>query len=203
MARYNTVASVTTQSGAASLSTPAQGLFTTLAGTAPFTVTLSAPAVATGTQQGFYNNSGGVVTLQSPSGNIKGPSANTAATFVMQNQSVVFLTSDGTNYILTGAVSGGFVNVDVTTTYTASASQALWVNTTSAAINITLPASPARGDTIRIYDIANTFDTNQCQLLRNGQVIMGGASDLQITTEGAALEVVYSNATYGWRIFTI
>jgi hypothetical protein len=203
MARYNTVAAVTTQSGAATLSSPAQGLFTTLTGTAPFTVTLSSPAVASGAPQGYYNNTGGVVTLQTPSGNIRGPSANTAATFVIQNQQVVFLTSDGTNYILTGAVSGGFVNVDVTTTYTASASQALWVNTTAGAINITLPASPSRGDTIRIYDIANTFDTNQCQLLRNGQIIMGAAGDLQITTEGAALEVVYSNATFGWRIFTI
>jgi hypothetical protein len=203
MARYNTVAAVTTQSGAATLSSPAQGLFTTLTGTAPFTVTLSSPAVAFGAQQGYYNNTGGIVTLQTPSGNIRGPSANTAATFIVQNQQVVFLTSDGTNYILTGAVAGGFVNVDVTTTYTASASQALWVNTTAGAINITLPASPSRGDTIRIYDIANTFDTNQCQLLRNGQVIMGAAGDLQITTEGAALEVVYSNATFGWRIFTI
>jgi hypothetical protein len=203
MARYNTVSAVTTQSGAATLTTPAQGLFTTLTGSAPFTVTLSSPAVAIGTPQGFYNNTGGAVTMQTPSGNIKGPSANTASTFIIQNQSVVFLTADGTNYILTGSVSGGFVNVDVTTTYTASASQALWVNTTAGAINITLPGSPSRGDTIRIYDIANTFDTNQCQLLRNGQVIMGGASDLQITTEGAALEVVYSNATYGWRIFTI
>jgi hypothetical protein len=203
MARYNTVSAVTTQSGAATLSTPSQGLFTTLTGSAPFTVTLVAPAVASGTPQGFYNNTGGVVTLQTPSGNIKGPSANTASTFIVQNQQVVFLTADGTNYILTGSVAGGFVNVDVTTTYTASASQALWVNTTSATINITLPASPAKGDTIRIYDIANTFNTNQCQLLRNGQPIMSAAGDLQITTQGAALEIVYYDATRGWRIFTI
>lgn len=203
MARYNTVASVTTQSGAAVLSSPAQGLFTTLTGTAPYTVTLATPGAANGSQQGFYNNTGGVVTLSTPSGNIKGPSANVASTFVLQNQTVAFLTSDGTNYILSGAVAGGYVNVDVTTTYTAAASQALWVNTTSAAINITLPAAPAKGDTIRIYDIANTFNTNQCQLLRNGQPIMGQAGDLQITTQGAALEIVYYDATRGWRIFTI
>jgi hypothetical protein len=203
MARYNTVASVTTQSGAAVLSSPAQGLFTTLTGTAPYTVTLATPAAANGSQQGFYNNTGGVVTLSTPSGTIKGPSANVASTFVLQNQTVAFLTSDGTNYILSGAVAGGYVNVDVTTTYTAAASQALWVNTTSASINITLPAAPAKGDTIRIYDIANTFNTNQCQLLRNGQPIMGQAGDLQITTQGAALEIVYYDATRGWRIFTI
>ncbi len=85
MARYNSVAAVTTQSGAAVLSTPSQGLFTTLTGTAPFTVTLASPAIASGSQQGFFNNTGGVVTLQTPSGNIRGPSANTAATLVIQS----------------------------------------------------------------------------------------------------------------------
>lgn len=203
MARYNTVASVTTQSGAATIATPNQGLFTTLTGTAPFTVTLASPAVATGSQQGFYNNTGGAVTLSTPSGTIKGPSANSAATYVMQNQTVVFLTSDGTNYILTGQIAGGFVNVDVTGPVTASPSQVLWVNTTSAAISVTLPASPAKGDTIRVIDVANTFDTNALTLLRNGQNIMSVADNLTVSTEGAAFDLIYYDATRGWRIFTI
>jgi hypothetical protein len=203
MARYNTVASVTTQSGAATIATPNQGLFTTLTGTAPFTVTLASPAVATGSQQGFYNNTGGVVTLSTPSGTIKGPSANSAATYVMQNQTVVFLTSDGTNYILTGQIAGGFVNVDVTGPVTAAPSQVLWVNTTSAAISVTLPASPAKGDTIRVIDVANTFDTNALTLLRNGQNIMSVADNLTVTTEGAAFDLIFYDATRGWRIFTI
>lgn len=203
MARYNTVASVTTQSGAATIATPNQGLFTTLTGTAPFTVTLASPAVATGSQQGFYNNTGGVVTLSAPSGTIKGPSANSATDYVMQNQTVVFLTSDGTNYILTGQIAGGFVNVDVTGPVTAAPSQVLWVNTTSAAISVTLPATPAKGDTIRVIDVANTFDTNALTLLRNGQNIMSVADNLTVSTEGAAFDLIYYDATRGWRIFTI
>jgi hypothetical protein len=121
----------------------------------------------------------------------------------MQNQTVVFLTSDGTNYILTGQIAGGFVNVDVTGPVTAAPSQVLWVNTTSAAISVTLPASPAKGDTIRVIDVANTFDTNALTLLRNGQNIMSVADNLTVTTEGAAFDLIFYDATRGWRIFTI
>ncbi len=204
MGRYNTVAAVSTQSGAGTIATPNQGLFTTLTGTAPYTVTLAAPAAAQGSQQGFYNNTGGVVTLSAPSGVIKGPSANSGATFVMQNQTVAFLTCDGTNYILTGQIAGGFINVDVSaSTYTASASQTLWCNTTSNAITVTLPSSPAKGDTIRIIDVANTFDTNALTVARNGQPIMSAADNLTVSTEGAAFDLIYYDATRGWRIFTI
>jgi hypothetical protein len=207
MARYNTVAAVSVQNGATTFSSPTQGLFTTLTGTTPFTVTLTQPSQASGVTQGFYNNAGGPVTLAVPtpgSQRILGPAANTATTFIMQNQSVVFLTSDGTNYVLTGAVTGGFVNVDVTGTYTAAASQLLWVNTTSTALTVTLPVAPARGDTIRIIDVANTFNTNTLTVNRNGQPINGDVSgNLTVTTQGAAFDLIYYDATRGWRIFTI
>jgi hypothetical protein len=207
MARYNTVAAVTTQSGATTISSPTQGLFTTLTGTTPFTVTLTQPAQCSGTTQGFYNNAGGPVTLSVPtpaSQKIYGPAANVSATYVMQNQSVVFVTSDGANYILTGAVSGGFVNVDVSGTYTAAASQLLWVNTTSAAVTVTLPIAPSKGDTIRIVDIANTFNTNNLTIARNGQPIMSDVSgNMTVATQGAAFDLIYYDATRGWRIFTI
>ena len=123
--------------------------------------------------------------------------------FVMQNQTVAFLTCDGTNYILTGQIAGGFINVDVSTTYTASASQTLWCNTTSGAFTVTLPASPAKGDTIRFIDVANTFDTNALTVARNGQPIMSAADNLTVSTEGAAFDLIYYDATRGWRIFTI
>jgi hypothetical protein len=204
MARYNTVSAVTTQSGAATLSNPSQGLFTTLTGTAPFTVTLSSPAIGSGQTIGFFNNTGGVVTLSTPSGAIKGPAGNSASSYIMQNQAVVFLLSDGTNYILTSVATGAFINVDVTGPVTAVASQLLWCNTTSGPITVTLPATPAKGDTIRIIDVANTFNTNTLTVNRNGQPINGDVSgNLTVTTQGAAFDLIFYDATRGWRIFTI
>lgn len=203
MARYNTVAAVGSQTTAGTLVTPNEGLFTTLTGTAPYTINLVAPASAAGATQGFWNNTGGLVTLSTPSGTIKGPSVNSATTYVLINTGVIFLTSDGTNYIVTGIVGAVFTNIDVTTTYTANSTQQLWVNTGGGAFTITLPASPQKGDTIRIIDVANTFDTNNLTVARNGQLIMGAADNLTVTTEGAAFDLIYYNATYGWRIFTI
>jgi hypothetical protein len=203
MARYNSVAAVGSQTTGGTIVTPNQGLFTTLTGTAPYTTTLSSPAVASGQTIGFFNNTGGVVTLSTPSGAIKGPAGNSASSYIMQNQSVVFLLSDGTNYILTSVATGAFINVDVTSNVTAVASQLLWVNTSSGAITVTLPLTPAKGDTIRVVDIANSFDTNALTIARNSQPIMGTTEDLTVSTEGASFDIIYSNSTYGWRIFTI
>jgi len=203
MARYNTVAAVGSTTAGGTIVTPNEGLFTTLTGTAPYTVTLTSPATSSGATQGFWNNTGGLVTLATPSGAIRGPSVNSASTYVLINTGVIFLTSDGTNYIVTGIVGATFTNVDVTTTYTASAAQQLWINTGGGAFTISLPASPQKGDTVRFIDVANTFDTNNLTVNRNGQPIMGAADNLTVSTEGAAFDLIYYNATFGWRIFTI
>lgn len=94
-------------------------------------------------------------------------------------------------------------NVDVSTNVNISSNRAYWVDTTSAAVTLTLPATATMGDQIRIFDVSNTFDTNNCTVARNGNVIMGLTEDLVIATEGAAFELVYYNVSKGWRIFTI
>jgi len=98
---------------------------------------------------------------------------------------------------------GGLSNVDVTGPVTATAFQFMWVDTTSAPITITLPASPSKGDTIRFVDVANRFDTNNLTIARNGKLIMGAADNMTVDTEGAAFDLIFYNDTYGWRIFTV
>jgi len=80
---------------------------------------------------------------------------------------------------------------------------AYFVDTSSGSVTATLPSSPTLGDTIRFYDVAGSFDSNTFTVNRNGQPIMGDSSNLTVDTENAAFELVYSNATFGWRLFSV
>lgn len=115
MARYNTVTTASTTSGAATYSSPAQGLLTTLTGSAPYSVTLSSPILYIGAAQSFFNNTGGTVTLVTPSGTIKGPGFTAAASQTIPNQSTYTLTSDGTDYVITNNEGGPQVMTTLTT----------------------------------------------------------------------------------------
>jgi hypothetical protein len=99
--------------------------------------------------------------------------------------------------------AGEFPNTDVTTSITAVPFGTYWVDTSSAAVTITLPVAPSKGDRIRVFDIANTFDTNALTIARNGKLIQGANVDMTVDTEGAAFELVFHSDTYGWRIFTV
>lgn len=69
----------------------------------------------------------------------------------------------------------------------------------SAAITLTLPASPAAGDRITVSDLGKAGVSN-ITLARNSQPIQGLAEDLVINIGGATVQLVYSNSTYGWRL---
>ena len=99
--------------------------------------------------------------------------------------------------------TGIFRHVDISTSTTVSPWDCCWVNTSGGGLTVTLPASPVKGDTVRIIDIAKTFDNNTLTVGRNALPIQGDAADLTVTTEGAAFDLIYYNATYGWRIFTV
>jgi len=75
-----------------------------------------------------------------------------------------------------------------------------FVNTTSSAFTMTLPASPSLGDYVTIIDYAGTFDSNTCTIGRNSQPIQGAAADMTVTTERAAFTLVYVDSTHGWLL---
>ena len=85
----------------------------------------------------------------------------------------------------------------------ATAGNYYFVDTSSAAVTVTLPASAVVGDTIRFVDLSGTFDTNNLTVARNGHKIQRDASDLTVDTEGASFDLIYSNATNGWLIFSL
>ena len=109
------------------------------------------------------------------------------------------LTSDGTDVSWSDSV-GGAAWVIKTGAYTAVAGDGVMVDTDSAAITITLPASASLGDFVRIMDVTGNCATagRNITVGRAGHNIQGAAADLTIATNRASIGLVYANATEGW-----
>jgi hypothetical protein len=85
--------------------------------------------------------------------------------------------------------------------FTAVSGEGYWVNTTSGAISMTLPASPSAGAIVSVKDYGETFDTNNLTVVRNGSNFNGGSSINPVfDTEGAFLTFIYADATKGWLV---
>jgi len=89
----------------------------------------------------------------------------------------------------------------VTTDTTMVSGRGYFVNTTSGAITMTLPASPSAGDYVAIKDYAETFGTNALTIARNGSNIQGAANNSEISTNRASVVLVYIDSTKVW-LFT-
>ena len=104
-----------------------------------------------------------------------------------------------TQWVKTNPSGGGSNSTwaEKSAAYTAEAGDKLIVDT-STAVTVTLPATAALGDEIRIIDGTGTASTNNITVARNGHNIEGTAADLTIDVDRAAFGLVYYNATQGW-----
>ena len=84
--------------------------------------------------------------------------------------------------------------------YTASANDQIFCNTSGGAVTITLPASATIGQSVKVIDYAGTWGTNNCTVGRNGNRINGDASDLVLDLNNGWVELIYADATQGWRV---
>ena len=111
------------------------------------------------------------------------------------------LKTDGAGNLSFGEVTGGESWQTVKTgNFNAVASEGYFINTTSAAITATLPASPSLGDFITFIDYAGTFDTNNLTIARNGKNIQGAAEDLTVSIERSGFTLVFVDDTQGWLL---
>ena len=104
-----------------------------------------------------------------------------------------------TNFGPTGSVS--WQTTVKTSTFTAVAGEGYFVNTTSGAVTVNLPAGVA-GAVIGIKDYANTFDTHAVTVAPNGSDKIGGdnTADGELSTEGIAVTFVFVDSTRGWLV---
>lgn len=67
-------------------------------------------------------------------------------------------------------------------------------------ITITLPAGPLVGYEVEILDIAGTAGTTNFTIARSGEKIQGLSENLNFNVNGQHIKLLYTGATYGWRI---
>ena len=84
-------------------------------------------------------------------------------------------------------------------THTAAAGQGLWLDTSSNAITLTLPASPSVGDQVIFTDYARNWGTNAVTLNLNSEKFQGNTTPVPVyDTTGESVDIVYSGSTKGW-----
>ena len=152
------------------------------------------------------SNSHGIK-LQSPphsagqSYTLKFPTGNVTADRFLKVDSVSGSGTTGVGQLSFAEVSGGTSWQAVkTSTFTAVAGEGYFVNTTSNAITMNLPAGNL-GDEVVFIDYAGTFDTYTFTIAANGtEKIAGSTADLTVSTERAGNTLVYTDSTQGWLL---
>jgi hypothetical protein len=112
------------------------------------------------------------------------------------------LITDGSGNLSFGDVAGGTnwqSSIVTGTTLSAVAGNGYWINTTSNACTVTLPASASVGDTIEFSDYLRTWGTNAVTINTNSLNFQGSTSpNPEYNTSGQSVRLVYSGATQGW-----
>jgi hypothetical protein len=112
----------------------------------------------------------------------------------------VTITNNGTanGFGATGAVN--WQTTVKTGNFSATAGEGYFVDTSSGAISVNLPAGTA-GAVVGFKDYANTFDTANVTLVQNGTDKIGGSTvNATLATEGLAVTLVFIDSTKGWLV---
>jgi len=99
--------------------------------------------------------------------------------------------------LIDGSLGTDWQATPKTANFTAVAGEGYFVNTTSAAITVTLPSSPNAGDEVNLVDYAGTANTNNITITSSDN-INGASNDVKIDYERGGVSIVYVDATQGW-----
>tara|TARA_Y100000004_G_scaffold46466_1_gene51000 strand:+ start:38 stop:1429 length:1392 start_codon:yes stop_codon:yes gene_type:complete len=126
---------------------------------------------------------------------------------INENANTITIGASGDTVTLaSGASQSGFgrtgtVDWDTTAktaSFTAVSGNGYFINTTSGAITVTLPASPSANDIVAVADYAGTAATNSITIARNGSPIEGSTINGEISTNRQTATFIYVDGTQGW-----
>ncbi len=117
--------------------------------------------------------------------------SGTIGSNILSHSGIIAETAAGLNWVS---------DVVTASTVTVEAGNGYWINTTSNACTITLPASAEAGDQIIVVDFARTWGTNNVTLDSNGLNFQGNSDVYENTysTNGQSVNLIYSDSTKGW-----
>ena len=123
----------------------------------------------------------------------------------------VTITSPANNQVLkyngnvwvNGAGAASWTYSAVSANTSAVAGYRYIVDTATANLTITLPASGTLGDEVMIIDGTGNASTHAITVARNGGNIQGAASNMTVTTDRAAFTLVYYDSTQGWLLTNV
>jgi hypothetical protein len=132
---------------------------------------------------------------------LKFPTGNVTADRFLKVASITGSGTTAVGQLSFAEVSGGTSWQAVkTSSFTAAAGEGYFVNTTSGAITMNLPAGTI-GDEIVFIDYAGTFDTYALTIAADGsEKIAGSTADLTVSIERAGNTLVYTDSTQGWLL---
>ena len=116
-----------------------------------------------------------------------------------------FTIPSGATILNSGTASGFGDNLEwqssivTASTITVVANRGYWLDTSSNAITVTLPAAAAVGDRIILTDYARNWATNAVTINTNSLKFQGNTSPNPVyNSNGQSVDIVYSGTTKGW-----
>jgi len=156
--------------------------------------------IPNGTEK-FYlikNTTSGAFTVQVKGASDSGSGTTFAAT--AKDTKLIYINGQDVTNVELGSGGTSWQAVITADPANAVAGNGYFCNTSGGAFAVTLPTSATIGDEVRFIDYADTFDTANLTVGRNGHNIQGAASDLVVATEGGAFGLVYVDSTKGWLL---
>lgn len=103
---------------------------------------------------------------------------------------------------LSAAVAAGYsIVTSADSPVAAAAGQNYFVDVSTGAVTITLPAAPVLGDApIGVCHVGGTIASNLITIARNGKPIMGLAEDMTVAITNANFRLGFCDNTRGWRL---